>query len=181
LRQNLIYVEMALFASKLSKRNKWRALQNVIDYSNEETSNQNNRQEDEVEVGFRNINIGAMYIKRNLDFLEYGFNLVSQAFEELCDVEKGGLMYEKNNISNVKQRANNGKEVGSSSDKIRPKVKTQIMIRTIAINAKRKEEEKDMYMGHPLEIGRMEYSLRLPQIEGKLLIPNLHTIVMLQA
>jgi hypothetical protein len=77
-------------------------LQNVIDYSNEETSNQNNGQEDEVEVGFRNINVVAMYIKRNLDFLEYGLNLVSHAFEELCDVEKGGLMYEKNNTSNVR-------------------------------------------------------------------------------
>jgi hypothetical protein len=87
----------------------------------------------------------------------------------------------KNNTSNVKQIASNGKEVGSYTNKIRPIVKTYILKRTIAINVKRKEEEKYMYMGHPLEIKRMEYSLRLPLREGKLLIPNLHIIVMFQA
>ncbi len=69
--------------------------------------------------------------------------------------------------------------MGSSIDKIRPRIKTQILRRTTTINAKRKEEKKDMYMGQPLEIERMEYSLRLPKREGKLLIPNIHTIVML--
>ncbi len=60
-----------------------------------------------------------MYIKQNLDFLEYGFNLFSQVFEEVCDVEKGRLMYDKNNTSNVRQKVNYGKEVGSSTNKIR--------------------------------------------------------------
>jgi hypothetical protein len=70
-------------------------------------------------VGFRKINVVAMYIKQNLDFLEYGFNLFSQVFEEVCDVEKGRLMYDKNNTSNVRQKVNYGKEVGSSTNKIR--------------------------------------------------------------
>jgi hypothetical protein len=87
-------------------------------------------------------------------------------------------MYERNNTSNARQ--NNGKEVGSSTDKRRPRVETQILKKTTTI-AKRKEEEKDMYMGSPLEIRRVEYSLRLPQREGKFLIPNLHITVMLQA
>jgi hypothetical protein len=72
-------------------------------------------------VGFRKINVVAMYIRRNLDFLEYGFNLFFQAFEKVCDVEKGRLLYDKNNTINVRQKANYGKEVGSSTNKIRPK------------------------------------------------------------
>jgi hypothetical protein len=37
---------------------------------------QNSRQEDEVEMGFRKINVVVMNIKQNLDFHKYGFNLV---------------------------------------------------------------------------------------------------------
>jgi hypothetical protein len=89
-------------------------------------------------------------------------------------------MYDKNNISYVRQRVNNGKEVGSSTNVRRPKVETHILRKKTTI-AKRKEQKKDMYMGSPLEIRRVEYSLRLPQREGKLLIRNLHNTVMLQA
>jgi hypothetical protein len=48
-----------------------------------------------------------MDIRGNLDFLEYRFNPVFQAFEEVCDVEKIRLMYDKNTTNNVKQRTNN--------------------------------------------------------------------------
>ncbi|CAK9873107.1 unnamed protein product [Sphagnum jensenii] len=112
LRQNLASAELALFASKPSKLDKWRTSYNIADSSSEETSNQNSRQEDEVEVGFREISAAAMDIRRNLDFLEYGFNPVFQAFEEVCDVGKGGSMYDKSTASNVIQRANSGKEEG---------------------------------------------------------------------
>jgi hypothetical protein len=148
LRQNLASAELALFASKPSKLDKWRTSYNIADSSSEETSNQNSRQEDEVEVGFREISAAAMDIRRNLDFLEYGFNPVFQAFEEVCDVGQGGLMYDKSTASNVIQRANSGKEVGSSADERRPRVETKILRRT-AVNCKEERRSARPVHGEP--------------------------------